>query len=311
MALTFGTLKEQIRDLGFEQDDTIAEDEYRKIILSSCNRAIALINSTLKPIVDKYTISRYPLENVVSSPYGGLFDIVPYIGNALTFSGTAKAYYFECDGNGTATIVDADGTRTVTMVANGIFTPYRGFLNGNSTITFSGNFAYNVRNVAMYKILTSANVIDIPAYTQNVRYDISELTKVGGKPVFMDFLDSQSVLEGNFSDNNSYSKINDYHIEGNSTIVLKYDDIGQLTVWFKKRPSELTSDTPDTFEIELHYIVQPLVCLLASHYIWLDDEERKATLYWNEYDDLKNQIMGNASNQQARLTIKNTTGWWE
>nr|DAI79658.1 MAG TPA: hypothetical protein [Caudoviricetes sp.] len=53
---------------------------------------------------------------------------------------------------------------------------------------------------------------------------------------------------------------------------------------------DITSDTPDDFEIQLPLMVQPLIKLLASHYVWLDDDLTKATYYYNEYDDLMNQI---------------------
>ncbi len=53
---------------------------------------------------------------------------------------------------------------------------------------------------------------------------------------------------------------------------------------------DITSDTPDDFEIQLPRMVQPLIKLLASHYVWLDDDLTKATYYYNEYDDLMNQI---------------------
>lgn len=35
----------------------------------------------------------------------------------------------------------------------------------------------------------------------------------------------------------------------------------------------------------------PLLQLQAGHWLWLDDDLTKATIYWNEYDDLKNQIL--------------------
>ena len=38
----------------------------------------------------------------------------------------------------------------------------------------------------------------------------------------------------------------------------------------------------------------PLYTLLAAHYAWLDDDLTKATIYWNEFDDLKNQFIANA-----------------
>ena len=54
--------------------------------------------------------------------------------------------------------------------------------------------------------------------------------------------------------------------------------------------TDITEDTEDDFEIQLPIIVQPLIKLLAAHYVWLDDDLSKATLYYNGYDDLMNQI---------------------
>lgn len=51
-------------------------------------------------------------------------------------------------------------------------------------------------------------------------------------------------------------------------------------------------DTPaDTDETNLPRILLPLLQLQAGHWLWLDDDLTKATIYWNEYDDLKNQIL--------------------
>ena len=51
-------------------------------------------------------------------------------------------------------------------------------------------------------------------------------------------------------------------------------------------------DTPeDDDEINLPRILLPLLQLQAGHWLWLDDDLTKATIYWNEYDDLKNQIL--------------------
>lgn len=51
-------------------------------------------------------------------------------------------------------------------------------------------------------------------------------------------------------------------------------------------------DAPaDTDEVNLPRILLPLLQLQAGHWLWLDDDHTKATIYWNEYDDLKNQIL--------------------
>lgn len=52
------------------------------------------------------------------------------------------------------------------------------------------------------------------------------------------------------------------------------------------------SDNPaDTDEVNLPRMLLPLLQLQAGHWLWLDDDLTKATIYWNEYDDLKNQIL--------------------
>ena len=64
------------------------------------------------------------------------------------------------------------------------------------------------------------------------------------------------------------------------------DDIDEdegLT-YFEDAPS-------DTDETNLPRILLPLLQLQAGHWLWLDDDLTKATIYWNEYDDLKNQIL--------------------
>ena len=72
--------------------------------------------------------------------------------------------------------------------------------------------------------------------------------------------------------------------------------------------TKITNKTADDDEIEILDILVPLYTLLAAHYAWLDDDITKATIYWNEFDDLKNQIMANA-NRPRRAKIIGGIGW--
>lgn len=58
--------------------------------------------------------------------------------------------------------------------------------------------------------------------------------------------------------------------------------------------SKIDEETADDDYIFCPDILIPLYTLLAAHYAWLDDDLTKATIYWNEFDDLKNQIIVNA-----------------
>lgn len=82
-----------------------------------------------------------------------------------------------------------------------------------------------------------------------------------------------------------------------STVILPYisyfaktDDMDEddgITLFedTEERPVE------DTDETNLPNMLLPLLQLQAGHWLWLDDDLTKATIYWNEYDDLKNQII--------------------
>lgn len=59
-------------------------------------------------------------------------------------------------------------------------------------------------------------------------------------------------------------------------------------------------ESEDDDVTNLPHMLLPLLQLQAGHWLWLDDDQTKATIYWNEYDDLKNQIL--ATIQKPRKT---------
>lgn len=67
-----------------------------------------------------------------------------------------------------------------------------------------------------------------------------------------------------------------------------FEDVVEVDVY---EPSLITSDTSETEEIDLPEMVCGIVPLMAAYFIWLDDDERKATMYWNNADDLKTQLL--------------------
>lgn len=71
--------------------------------------------------------------------------------------------------------------------------------------------------------------------------------------------------------------------------------------WVLPKTKRITAETEDTQKINFPEILEPLLPLLSAHYIWLDDDLSKATLYWNEYDDMKNQIVAVAKTPRRAL----------
>ena len=64
----------------------------------------------------------------------------------------------------------------------------------------------------------------------------------------------------------------------------------------------LDIDSDDETEIDLPAKVTMLLPLLSAYYIWLDDDERKAEMNYNQYDDLCNQIFSERMNG-TKMTI--------
>lgn len=60
---------------------------------------------------------------------------------------------------------------------------------------------------------------------------------------------------------------------------------------------DITDDTTDDFEIDLPERVLYIVPILASYYIWLDDDQVKATMYWNQYDAMKQELSAEAKSR--------------
>lgn len=310
MKKSWGAVKLECTNLGFEK--TTAYQKNPSIFIESVNRAMVRVAGYVKPILGKYVISQNSLQNAIPMALYQM-DIQAYRGTPLAFSASGvKSYYFEADGEGVATIsngVDAD--IAIPLDSARKYKAYRGFANGDVTITFSGDYAYNVRNVAMYRELYSDNAEDIPAFCQYVPYDIAELTKAeDGRVVFMDFANDQPVQQGSFSSGQSYRTVEDYKKQDKSIILLNHFDVGEFTVWYKKYPRPIVTSTPDEYELELDYDAADLVPLLASHYIWLDDDPQRATMYYNDFAERSGEIMGTASRPPSVAEYENTTGWW-
>lgn len=66
------------------------------------------------------------------------------------------------------------------------------------------------------------------------------------------------------------------------------------TPWELPSIDQITEDTADDTEIDLPERVIPVLSRLASHYVWLDDDQIKATIYWNEYDTFKSDFEAEA-----------------
>jgi hypothetical protein len=91
----------------------------------------------------------------------------------------------------------------------------------------------------------------------------------------------------------------------NGHVVIEGD--GAFDIYYSAKPEKITGGTSDAYLLPLDADVAALLPLLASYFIWLDDDERKAVMYWNNYEDLKNQILA-LEHQNKPVTARIKTG---
>ena len=80
---------------------------------------------------------------------------------------------------------------------------------------------------------------------------------------------------------------------------------GSFRIYYNKLCTQVNKDTPDTFVPELPLKVHHLIPLLASYYLWLDDDVAKASTYYNMYEQTSAVVMSKET--QPRMRVR--TDW--
>ena len=78
--------------------------------------------------------------------------------------------------------------------------------------------------------------------------------------------------------------------------------------WVLPKPKHITEETEDEQRINMADNLIPLVALIAAHYLWLDDDITKATMYWNEFDQYKEDLIATCR-QPRNAVIEGGIGW--
>ena len=98
-----------------------------------------------------------------------------------------------------------------------------------------------------------------------------------------------------------FRKFTEYEIEMDRFLVMKADDYkGSFRVYYYKEPTRINANTPDDFVFEIPLAVHHLLPLLASYYLWLDDDERKAVMYKNDFEEARDVALSETKKTRAR-----------
>ena len=301
--MTYSELYKNVAGLAFESS---LEDD--AVFYQAAKRALLQV-ATVRPAVKALSINHTPLENVATRE-----SFTPILKrDELIIEGNgAKAFYFEADGNGHAYAeanVDGDFRMCDDLELNGnrSYKAYRGFfkigsnfVNAQVRLRFTGDFAYSVRNIGLYKDIYSAEKEDIPAYEPFTRYDISALAD--------DFLalTSPPVLE----DENHAPLNGGYDIEDGRVILLPYGKGGCYKVLYKRLPNTVEYEKKadeDTRRIDVDEDLAVLLPNLVAAYLLAEDEPNLAEYYLTLYQQ-QAAVIASAVRDYTPIKIRHN-GW--
>lgn len=105
----------------------------------------------------------------------------------------------------------------------------------------------------------------------------------------------------------SKTVFNDYSVE-QDRIYFSAAEPGVFLFPYRIKITEVTVSTQDSEELTISYSVEQLLPLLASYFVWIDDDVEKATIYQNMYDDLKAQILQKTP-ERVTAKIRSDLAW--
>jgi len=302
MKTTWNDIREAVWKLMFLSQNETAE--YEDYLYDAANYALIEIAAQVQPIIRTYDITQMPLSNLVPEPNREFDHERKDV--TLTVDRYAAAYTFEAKGNGTCTLTCSDGSTTeLTLTSDGGYRTYRGFLAvpGTVRLKFSGEYAYHVMNLAVYPGVFGAEESDIPAFGRYNRYDMVTLTNDADKGrMFLSFLEDMPAVR--ISPASGSYEVPDYFTEQGSVIWLNAEQAGKFEVLYKQYPTKITAETADNFEPEITPEAARLVPLLMAWRLLKDDDERKAILYFNEYQNAKTSLV-------RGLSVSGSAQVWE
>lgn len=123
---------------------------------------------------------------------------------------------------------------------------------------------------------------------------------MGDRQGFLSFADTPILFEKEGTE--LFKSFSDYDIEMDRRLVIDATaNKGSFRVYYNKECTQVDEDTSDDYVPELPLKAHHLIPLLASYYLWLDDDERKATQYYNMYETELGAILQKQNKPRMRV----------
>lgn len=162
---------------------------------------------------------------------------------------------------------------------------------------------------AINRAITRIN-LELYPIIEKYEFDISDddtgylyITMTDNDDLFLDFADTPVLFERDGAD--FYTKFADYEIEADNTLVINADkNKGSFRVFYKVAHDTFTGKTSQLKEdLPLQLKVHHLVPLLASYYVWNEDEPTKAAQYLNLFESEKAELKEQALARKFKVRV--------
>jgi hypothetical protein len=232
------------------------------------------IATTSKSIRKTTRISQKPIPSQLDGSNYYNFDIVQHTNEDIIYSAEAsRAYTFKVDNVADIYIEQSndDGTTwTTTQTINhlsptGEFIEYKNLITLSEAdnlvrIRFSGNYVYNLRDVALFEY-TFPNAASIPQYRSYNEYtmpsDFYKLVKV--------------TTIGNVMDSRTYRPQTQFYWSQRNVLVVKYYDECELDIEYNAYPTTINDYTSDDTTLEIDIEAQEAVPYYVAAHLMMDE----------------------------------------
>lgn len=288
--------------------------EYIESMPQAANEGLQLLSTAGKFILKSQQIVVRPVENMLSSDF-----IRTYVtdGEKSYIAEGAKSYYFtvmgsviHCEiqvGENDPIIIETpveEGEDPHTIESPTQFTTFKGNIPNpdkeNVKLTFTCEYPFEVRNVALYPYNYSADK-EVPDYEEYIRYSLPDLMES-----FYQLSENDLYYEGGHGE--GYIAADEYYQEADKTLVIPRKQTGIYTVYYKAYPTQITQETPDDYVLELDPEVAAILPLYMASQLYKDDDNSIATVYRNEFEVAFDRLSQKA-NIQRKEEFTSESGW--
>ena len=284
-------------------DDSVTD--YVAAMPQAANEALLLLSTAGKFIIKSISIGHNPMENLIPD---GQYINSRNMGELEFEADNAHSFYFDIFPSGATKVeilVDGEIERTFAFSRLTGYQSVKGIIENTDKkviIRFASKYPYAIKNVAMYESTYESDEYVFP-YTEVVKYRMTDLAE--------DFyqLDNEQIYYEADDNTSRYIRASEYFQEGNKVLVLPRNMAGNFIIYYRAYPPEITTATPDDYELPIDREVASLLPLYMASQIYKGDEIGIATTYRNEFE-VAREALTNKSQVQIAEEFTSESGWY-